>query len=450
MEVLHDIDDLLEWFREVEGQLTDAEKPSCEPDVVRIQLQEHKALNDEISTQKGRVRDVLATAKKVLREATQGEDTATLREKAEDLKDTMENVSKLSSDRLSALEQALPLAEHFFDTHIDLNNWMDAMEDEMGVLDTPAIRPDQIMKLQDKTQQFIQALNEHKPLLDKLNKTGGALVRLCNDEDSSKVSEVMHHDNERYNALRIHLREKQQALEKALQDSSQFKDKLDGMLNALENTADQVNNADPIAAHPDKIRDQIDENEAIIDDVKKREDAFKAVKKQAADVIDKAPNKNDPAVRDIKQKLDRLNSLWDQIQKATKQRGKNLDEALVLAEKFWEQLQAVMDKLDALQDTLKNQEPPAVEPKAIQKQQDALQEIRKDIEKTKPEVNHCRQSGQNLMKIVGDQDKPEIKKNIEDLDSAWDNITALFAKREENLIDAMEKAMEFHDTLQVR
>ncbi len=54
------------------------------------------------------------------------------------------------------------------------------------------------------------------------------------------------------------------------------------------------------------------------------------------------------------------------------------------------------------------------------------------------------------MKIVGDQDKPEIKKNIEDLDSAWDNITALFAKREENLIDAMEKAMEFHDTLQVR
>lgn len=49
--------------------------------------------------------------------------------------------------------------------------------------------------------------------------------------------------------------------------------------------------------------------------MKKREDAFNSVKKQAADIIDKAPNKNDPAVRDIKQKLDRLNSLWDQIQK---------------------------------------------------------------------------------------------------------------------------------------
>lgn len=52
------------------------------------------------------------------------------------------------------------------------------------------------------------------------------------------------------------------------------------------------------------------------------------------------------------------------------------------------------------------------------------------------------------MKICGEPDKPEVKKHIEDLDSAWDNVTALFAKREENLIHAMEKAMEFHETLQ--
>lgn len=53
------------------------------------------------------------------------------------------------------------------------------------------------------------------------------------------------------------------------------------------------------------------------------------------------------------------------------------------------------------------------------------------------------------MKVCGEPDKPEVKKHIEDLDNAWDNITALFAKREENLINAMEKAMEFHETLQV-
>lgn len=67
MEVIGDIDDLLDWFRMVENQLREAEPPSSEPDVIRVQLKEHKALNDDISSQKGRVRDVLSTAKKVNR-----------------------------------------------------------------------------------------------------------------------------------------------------------------------------------------------------------------------------------------------------------------------------------------------------------------------------------------------------------------------------------------------
>lgn len=66
------------------------------------------------------------------------------------------------------------------------------------------------------------------------------------------------------------------------------------------------------------------------------------------------------------------------------------------------------------------------------------------------QVEKVRKTGSTLMSLCGEPDKPEVKKHMEDLDNAWDNITALYARREENLIDAMEKAMEFHDTLQVR
>lgn len=108
-----------------------------------------------------------------------------------------------------------------------------------------------------------------------------------------------------------------------------------------------------------------------------------------------------------------------------------------------------MAALKDLQDTLVSQELPAVEPGKIEKQQVVLHEIKTDIDHTKPEVEQVRQTGQELISLCGEPDKPEVKKHIEELDSAWDNITALYAKREENLIDAMEKAMEFHDTLNV-
>jgi DNA repair exonuclease SbcCD ATPase subunit len=295
---------------------------------------------------------------------------------------------------------------------------------------------------------LLQAINEHKPLVDKLNKTGGALTRLCGEEDAAKVQGILESDNQRYNALKSALRARQQALEEAMQETSKFTDKLDGMLSALANTADQVNNAEPISAHPGKIQEQIAENAAILEDLDKRKSAYDAVKKAADDMINKAGPSANPAVRDIKAKLTRLNSLWNHIQNAGNNRGKSLDDALALAEKFWDELQAIMQSLKELERTLSSQDPPAVEPTAIQQQKSALEDIKHEIQQAQPEVEECRKTGRKLMTVCGEPDKPEVKKHIEDLDSAWENVTSLYARREQNLIDAMEKSMEFHDMLQ--
>ena len=143
----------------------------------------------------------------------------------------------------------------------------------------------------------------------------------------------------------------------------------------------------------------MDDNNAIIDDLAKKETAYEAVKKAADDIIKKAPNKNDPAIKDIQKKLDKLNGLWNQIKKGTKDRSHALEEALALAEKFWDELQAVMANLKDIQENLNNQEPPAVEPKAIEAQKAALKDIKKGMDKTKPGVDKCIKTGTDLMKV---------------------------------------------------
>lgn len=82
----------------------------------------------------------------------------------------------------------------------------------------------------------------------------------------------------------------------------------------------------------------------------------------------------------MKRKLEKLNNLWNDVQKATSDRGRSLEEALALAEKFWSELQAVMSTLRDLQDSLNSQEPPAVQPEAIHQQQVALREIKAEID----------------------------------------------------------------------
>lgn len=105
-----------------------------------------------MSSQKGRVRDILSAAKKLMRESSGNEE---VRDKADELKDVTNSVSALCADRLAALEQALPLAEHFFETHADLSQWLDDIEAEAELLETPALNSSQIKKQQDRNKVCI-------------------------------------------------------------------------------------------------------------------------------------------------------------------------------------------------------------------------------------------------------------------------------------------------------
>ena len=309
MEVIGDLDDLLDWFRETESHLREAEPPSSDPEIIRVQLKEYKILGDEIASQKGCARDVLSAAKKVLRDLCPNVDAGFIRERLDDLKDATRQVLQLSLDHLSILEQALPLAEHFYDAHAELSAWFDEMEAEMMNLDPPAFRDDQNMRQQEENKLLLIAVSERKTLVDKLNKTGSALAKLCIEEEGVKVNEILESDNERYSALRASLRQRQQALEVALQETNKFSVKLNGMLAALSLTFEQIKSAEPVSAFPEKLQEQIKENEAVVEDLEKRESSFEAVLLVANDVISKADSSSD-SIDDIKAKVEDLTNLW--------------------------------------------------------------------------------------------------------------------------------------------
>lgn len=68
------------------------------------------------------------------------------------------------------------------------------------------------------------------------------------------------------------------------------------------------------------------------------------------------------------------------MQRATGDRGKSLEEALAIAERFWDELQSVMARLRDLQHSLNSQEPPAVQPEIIKQQREALKDIKAEID----------------------------------------------------------------------
>lgn len=448
-EVNADLDELLKWFRNTEDELKDAATPSIDPTEVKEQLKNHRTLNDNIITNKGRSREVTMSAKKLMNELEPySENLIAIQDKLEDLQNVIGNVTRLSSERLTILEQVAPLCEHFGSSKKDLEHWLSEIEHEISLFTPPGVRIDQIKNQQEKNDALMQTVANHKPFIEKFNKIGDDLAAFMTRQDANYIHDVVSNINDRYNALKTELRERQFALEKALEEASLLADKLENMLRSLENTAEKMKNVDPISAHPPKISNQIDDNWHVIEDLDKREPSLVAVRQAADEIIAKATNYADPAVKELQKKLEKLNVLWVDIQKEVKIRDSSLNDTLAAAEKFWNELEKVMKKLRKIKDALTNQEPVATEPRAIQHQQNELKAVGQEIQNTRPDVEHVNTTGTDLISLVGDSDKPEIRRRIEDLNNEWGNITLLYSQREDNLIQAMEKAMQFHDILQ--
>ena len=68
----------------------------------------------------------------------------------------------------------------------------------------------------------------------------------------------------------------------------QVTDQVENMMDNLATTAEQVENAEPISAHPDKLKDQLSDNTALIEDLDKRLAALDGVRATADELAGQA------------------------------------------------------------------------------------------------------------------------------------------------------------------
>ena len=73
-----------------------------------------------------------------------------------------------------------------------------------------------------------------------------------------------------------------------------------------------------------------------------------------------------------------------------------------------------------------------------------------DVKHTEGEIEQVHETGAQLLSLIGAPDKPEVEKNIDDLDLTWTTLKSQSAKRQKQLDDAMRKATCFQEDLMVR
>ncbi|XP_053830332.1 dystonin isoform X1 [Vidua macroura] len=435
------------WIAETEKKLMSLGDIRLEQDQTTAQLQVQKAFTMEILRHKDTIDELVKSGDKIMKTCTE-EEKQTMKKKIESLLQKYDQVCQMNSERNLQLERAQSLVNQFWETYEELWPWLTETEMIISQLPAPALEYEILKQQQEEHRQLRELIAEHKPHIDKMNKTGPQLLELSPGEGFSIQEKYVAADT-LYSKIKEDVKKRALALDEAISQCTQFHDKIDPTLESLKRIAERLRQPPSISAEVEKIKEQISENKNVSVDLEKLQPVYETLKQRGEEMIARSEGADkDMSAKAVQDKLDQMVLIWEDIQTLTEEREAKLLDVMELAEKFWCDHMALVATIKDTQDFIRELEGPGVDPSVVKQQQEAAEAAKEEIDGLQEELEAVVSLGSELRAACGEPDKPIVNKSIDELNSAWDALNKTWKERVDKLGEAMQAAVQYQDGLQ--
>ncbi|KAM6433055.1 dystonin isoform 1-T1 [Rhynochetos jubatus] len=437
----------LAWIAETEKKLMSLGDIRLEQDQTTAQLQVQKAFTMEILRHKDTIDELVKSGDKIMNTCTE-EEKQTMKKKMKSLLQKYDAVCQMNSERNLQLERAQSLVNQFWETYEELWPWLTETEMIISQLPAPALEYETLKQQQEEHRQLRELIAEHKPHIDKMNKTGPQLLELSPGEGFSIQEKYVAADT-LYSKIKEDVKKRALALDEAISQCTQFHDKIDPTLESLKRIVERLRQPPSISAEVEKIKEQISENKNVSMDLEKLQPVYETLKQRGEEMIARSEGADkDISAKAVQDKLDQMVLIWEDIQTLTEEREAKLLDVMELAEKFWCDHMALVATIKDTQDFIRELEGPGVDPSVVKQQQEAAEAAKEEIDGLQEELETVVSLGSELRAACGEPDKPIVNKSIDELNSAWDALNKTWKERVDKLVEAMQAAVQYQDGLQ--
>ncbi|XP_050172340.1 dystonin isoform X5 [Myiozetetes cayanensis] len=435
------------WIAETEKKLMSLGDIRLEQDQTTAQLQVQKAFTMEILRHKDTIDELVKSGYKIMKTCTE-EEKQMIKKKMESLLQKYDAVCQMNSERNLQLERAQSLVNQFWETYEELWPWLTETEMIISQLPAPALEYETLKQQQEEHRQLRELIAEHKPHIDKMNKTGPQLLELSPGEGFSIQEKYVAADI-LYSKIKEDVKKRALALDEAISQCTQFHDKIDPTLESLKRIVERLRQPPSISAEVEKIKEQISENKNVSVDLEKLQPVYETLKQRGEEMIARSEGTDkDISAKAVQDKLDQMVLIWEDIQTLTEEREAKLLDVMELAEKFWCDHMALVATIKDTQDFIRELEGPGVDPSVVKQQQEAAEAAKEEIDGLQEELETVVSLGSELRAACGEPDKPIVNKSIDELNSAWDALNKTWKERVDKLAEAMQAAVQYQDGLQ--
>ncbi|XP_077018242.1 dystonin isoform X5 [Tamandua tetradactyla] len=437
----------LSWIAETRKKLMSLGDIRLEQDQTSAQLQVQKTFTMEILRHKDIIDELVKSGDKIMTTCSE-EEKQSMKKKLDKVLKDYDAICQINSERYLQLERAQSLVNQFWETYEELWPWLTETERIISQLPAPALEYETLRQQQEEHRQLRELIAEHKPHIDKMNKTGPQLLELSPGEGFSIQEKYVAADT-LYSQIKEDVKKRAVALDEAISQSTQFHDKIDQILESLERIVERLRQPPSISAEVEKIKEQISENKNVSVDMEKLQPLYETLKQRGEEMIARSGGTDkDLSAKAVQDKLDQMVFIWENIHTLVEEREAKLLDVMELAEKFWCDHMSLVVTTKDTQDFIRDLEDPGIDPSVVKQQQEAAEAIREEIDGLQEELDIVINLGSELITACGEPDKPLVKKSIDELNLAWDSLNKAWKDRVDRLDEAMQGAVQYQDGLQ--
>ncbi|XP_038939484.1 dystonin isoform X27 [Rattus norvegicus] len=437
----------LSWITETQKKLMSLGCIRLEQDQTSAQLQAQKAFTMDILRHKDIIDELVTSGHKIMTTSSE-EEKQSMKKKLDKVLKKYDAICQINSERHLQLERAQSLVSQFWETYEELWPWLMETQQIISQLPAPALEYETLRRQQEEHRQLRELIAEHKPHIDKMNKTGPQLLELS-PKEGVHIQEKYVAADTLYSQIKEDVKKRAVVLDEAISQSTQFHDKIDQILESLERIAERLRQPPSISAEVEKIKEQIGENKSVSVDMEKLQPLYETLRQRGEEMIARSEGtEKDISAKAVQDKLDQMVFIWGSIHTLVEDREAKLLDVMELAEKFWCDHMSLVVTTKDTQDFIRDLEDPGIDPSVVKQQQEAAEAIREEIDGLQEELDMVITLGSELIAACGEPDKPIVKKSIDELNSAWDSLNKAWKDRIDRLGEAMQAAVQYQDGLQ--
>ena len=252
--------------------------------------------------------------------------------------------------------------------------------------------------------------------------------------------------NRRWDDLNKGINNRMKELENALLRLGQFQHALNELLIWIDRTDKTLDSLKPVFGDPQVIEVELAKLKVMVNDIQAHQSSVDTLNDAGRQIIES--EKGSREAGDTQQKLNELNTKWNNLLGKAEGKQVELEDALREAQAFNQEIQDMLLWLNDVDSALSQSKPVGGLPETAKDQLDRFMEVFRDLEATAPKVEALLARGNDYLKKSKDGSATNLQNNLRTLKSRWDNILARANDKKIKLEIALKEATEFHEALQ--